>query len=189
MPEDAVTPAIRLPTAKIGLVTKVARMYHEQGIRQPEIAARLSMSQSRVSRLLKEAVDLGVVRTVEETVRTAYGLSDVVVADVTAEDDTPVLSAPGALWDRRTGEAVGPLLGWQDRRTAGACVELAATGAGDLVRTGDRPAGEAVHRLRARHAGQRGRVRRLPQAVSAGHGVSSGARAWSIASRVFIAAA
>jgi DNA-binding transcriptional regulator LsrR (DeoR family) len=107
MPDDAVAPAIRLPTAKIGLVTKVARMYHEQGIRQPEIAARLSISQSRVSRLLKEAVNLGVVRTVvvpppgvhsdlEEAVRIAYGLSDVVVADVTAEDDTPVLSALGA---------------------------------------------------------------------------------------------
>jgi glycerol kinase len=39
------------------------------------------------------------------------------------------------LWDRRTGEAVGPLLGWQDRRTAAACAELAATGAGDLVRS------------------------------------------------------
>jgi glycerol kinase len=38
------------------------------------------------------------------------------------------------LWDRRSGEAVGPLLGWQDRRTAAACAELAATGAGDLVR-------------------------------------------------------
>lgn len=39
------------------------------------------------------------------------------------------------LWDRRTGEPAGPLLGWQDRRTAAVCAELAATGVGDLVRS------------------------------------------------------
>jgi glycerol kinase len=39
------------------------------------------------------------------------------------------------LWDRQSGEAAGPLLGWQDRRTAGACAELAAAGVGDLVRS------------------------------------------------------
>ncbi|MFB4284355.1 hypothetical protein ACBJ59_54385 [Nonomuraea sp. MTCD27] len=39
-------------------------MYHEQGIRQPEIAAALDLSLPRVSRLLKEAVTRGLVRTV-----------------------------------------------------------------------------------------------------------------------------
>jgi DNA-binding transcriptional regulator LsrR (DeoR family) len=107
MPDEAAAATSRLPTARIGLVTKVARMYHEQGIRQPEIAARLSISQSRVSRLLKEAVNLGVVRTVvvpppgvhsdlEEAVRTAYGLSDVVVADALADDEPSILNALGA---------------------------------------------------------------------------------------------
>lgn len=48
----------------VRLLVKVARMYHERGVRQPEIAAQLSMSQPRVSRLLKEAVERGVVRTV-----------------------------------------------------------------------------------------------------------------------------
>jgi glycerol kinase len=38
------------------------------------------------------------------------------------------------LWDRRTGEPLGPLLSWQDQRTAAACHDLAATGAGELVR-------------------------------------------------------
>jgi glycerol kinase len=38
------------------------------------------------------------------------------------------------LWERRTGEPVGPLLSWQDQRTAAQCHELAATGAAGLVR-------------------------------------------------------
>ncbi|WP_218617291.1 FGGY family carbohydrate kinase [Cryptosporangium aurantiacum] len=37
------------------------------------------------------------------------------------------------LWDRTTGEPLGPLLGWQDRRTADRCAELLAEGAGPLV--------------------------------------------------------
>ncbi len=80
----------RLPADRMSLLTKVARMYHEQHIRQPEIAQRLHISQSRVSRLLKEAVNLGVVRTIvvtppgvhsqlEDAIRDRYGLADVVV--------------------------------------------------------------------------------------------------------------
>jgi glycerol kinase len=38
------------------------------------------------------------------------------------------------LWNRATGEPVTPILGWQDRRTAGQCARLAAEGLGDLVR-------------------------------------------------------
>ncbi|GAA2212198.1 FGGY-family carbohydrate kinase [Nonomuraea monospora] len=37
------------------------------------------------------------------------------------------------LWERRTGEALGPLLSWQDQRTAAHCRELA--GSADLVRS------------------------------------------------------
>ena len=46
------------------LITKVARMYHERGIRQVDIAETLHLSQARVSRLLKRATELGIVRTV-----------------------------------------------------------------------------------------------------------------------------
>ena len=91
----------------MSLVTKIARMYHEQGLRQPEIAERLHLSQSRVSRLLKEAVALRVVRTVvipppgvhpelEEAVRDRYGLRDVVVVDTSSDDDASVIKALGA---------------------------------------------------------------------------------------------
>jgi DNA-binding transcriptional regulator LsrR (DeoR family) len=107
MPTDPSAPSSRLSPEKLGLVTKIARMYHEQGIRQPEIAERLNISQSRVSRMLKEAVSLGVVRTIvvpppgvhpdlEDQVRDRYGLSDVVVADPLGEEESAVLGALGA---------------------------------------------------------------------------------------------
>ncbi|MCX7522708.1 MarR family transcriptional regulator [Microbacterium sp. STN6] len=99
--------ASRLATDRMSLLTKIARMYHEQGMRQPEIAARLGISQSRVSRFLKEAVTLGVVRTVvvpppgvyselEDAVRDRYGLRDVVVAEAASDDDRALLNALGA---------------------------------------------------------------------------------------------
>ena len=88
---------------------KVARLYHEQGLRQPEIASRLNMSQSRVSRLLKEGLEAGIVRTIvveppgmfsalEDGVREAYGLRDVVVAggpEAEVESEAALLSAIG----------------------------------------------------------------------------------------------
>ncbi|GAA2995260.1 FGGY family carbohydrate kinase [Streptosporangium longisporum] len=38
------------------------------------------------------------------------------------------------LWERRTGRPAGPLISWQDQRTAADCLALAATGAGPAVR-------------------------------------------------------
>ena len=40
---------------ELRLMTKVARMYYEQGLRQTEITDRLNMSQSTISRLLQRA--------------------------------------------------------------------------------------------------------------------------------------
>src|SRR5829696_105745 len=56
---------VRAPTGgQLRLITKVARMYHERGIRQTDIAEALHISQARVSRLLKRATELGIVRTI-----------------------------------------------------------------------------------------------------------------------------
>jgi DNA-binding transcriptional regulator LsrR (DeoR family) len=84
-------------------------MYHEQGIRQPQIAAQLGLSQPRVSRLLRQAVDLRIVRTVvqmpegvhadlEEDLQRRFGLRDAVVVDTTGagEDILPALGAATA---------------------------------------------------------------------------------------------
>jgi DNA-binding transcriptional regulator LsrR (DeoR family) len=78
--------------AQLRLIAKVARMYHEGGIRQPQIATELNMSQARVSRLLRQASEIGVVRTVvalppgvytdlEERLQEKFGLRDAVVVD------------------------------------------------------------------------------------------------------------
>ena len=91
---------------QLRLLAKVARMYHERGIRQPRIAAELNISQPRVSRLLKQASDIGVVRTVvvmpagthsdlEQRVQERYSLKDVVVVDTDGAGDD-VLQALGA---------------------------------------------------------------------------------------------
>ena len=66
----------QLPTpdrhdGQVRLLTKVARMYHERGIRQADIATALNISQAKVSRLLKRAEAPGIVRT---TVTVAPGV-------------------------------------------------------------------------------------------------------------------
>lgn len=83
------------------LVTKVARLYHAHGLRQTEIAERLQISQSRVSRLLAQAEDAGIVRTVvavprhinanlEERVEQRYGLREAHVIDVVGDDESEI---------------------------------------------------------------------------------------------------
>lgn len=80
------------------LMVKVARLYHGRGLRQSEIAERLHLSQARVSRLLQQAEDLGIVRTVvvlppglnselEEEIEQLYGLRECHVVDAVADDE------------------------------------------------------------------------------------------------------
>lgn len=80
------------------LMIKVARLYHTHGMRQTDIAKRLQISQSRVSRLLSQAEEAAVVRTVvavpqhihaelEERVESRYGLSEVHVIDAVSDDE------------------------------------------------------------------------------------------------------
>jgi DNA-binding transcriptional regulator LsrR (DeoR family) len=98
----------RPPDGQLRLLTKVARMYHERGIRQAEIAATLSISQAKVSRLLKRAETLGIIRTtvtvapgvhtdVEERLESAYGVAEAVVVDVDPDaDEAETLASIGA---------------------------------------------------------------------------------------------
>jgi DNA-binding transcriptional regulator LsrR (DeoR family) len=77
---------------QLRLMVKVARLYHEHDVLQPEIARRLHISQARVSRLLKQAQQEGIVRTtvvvpdgvrtgLEEALEEAYGLREAVIVD------------------------------------------------------------------------------------------------------------
>src|SRR3712207_4643007 len=89
------------------LMARIARMYHEWGMRQAEIAPELHVSQPRVSRLLKRAAEVGVVRTtvvlpsgvhadLEERLERVFGLREAVVVDVSGRGDeltTPLGSA------------------------------------------------------------------------------------------------
>lgn len=81
------------------LIVKVARLYHTHGRRQAEIAARLQVSQSRVSRLLTQAEETGIVRTVvalrpeihselEEQLEECYGLTEAHVIDTVSANES-----------------------------------------------------------------------------------------------------
>lgn len=89
------------------LMVRVARMYHEHGVNQPQIAQQLHVSQAKVSRLLKRAEELGIVRVtievppgghtdLEEALVSRYGLADAVVTEATSPEEPDVISAVGA---------------------------------------------------------------------------------------------
>ncbi len=86
------------------LATRIARLYHEQRLTQPEIARQLSVSQTRVSRMLKFAEANGIVRTtvhvpagifsdLEDELQLKYGVGEVVVVDAGHPSDDSVMSA------------------------------------------------------------------------------------------------
>ena len=97
---------------QVRLLTRVARLYHERGMRQPQIAQMLEMSQTRVSRLLRRAVEVGIIRTsvvtppgvhaeLEECIEARFGLREVVAVDCGDDENDPagddhLLAALGA---------------------------------------------------------------------------------------------
>ncbi len=96
----------QLSNDQLALLTKVARLYYQQNYKQPQIAKRLGISQSRVSRLLTEAQELGVVRIsivspdlvypeLEDALREGLGLRDVIVAHCDDDSEEATLSAIG----------------------------------------------------------------------------------------------
>lgn len=124
--------------AALRLVTKAARLYHTHGLRQTEIAARLGISQSKVSRLLQQAEEARIVRTVvatplhlhpelEEAVEEKFGLAEVhVVEAVDDADDAELVrdlaSAAAALLGDLSQDA--PTVAWSSwSRTLRATVD------------------------------------------------------------------
>ena len=92
---------------QLRLATQVARLYHEQNKTQPEIALALNITQTRVSRLLRFALEEGIVRTtvhvpsgifsdIEEKLQKKYGGVEFLVVDAVGEDDDSILSALGS---------------------------------------------------------------------------------------------
>jgi DNA-binding transcriptional regulator LsrR (DeoR family) len=110
------------PASRLRLVTRAARMYHEQGLKQPQIAELLHVSQAKVSRLLKRAEELGIVRVVivpppgghselEEALVARYGLLDAVVADAPSGDEKAITSAVGVGGPRKHSAIRAAVLG------------------------------------------------------------------------------
>ncbi|MBA3891828.1 MAG: sugar-binding transcriptional regulator [Gemmatimonadaceae bacterium] len=92
---------------ELRLMTRVARLYHEGNLKQPDIAARLRLSQPKVSRLLKQALDEGIVRItvrvptgthpdLEERLQKQFDLEDAVVVDVSFDDDDQIARELGS---------------------------------------------------------------------------------------------
>src|SRR5512143_1793279 len=83
---------------ELRLMTKVARLYHQDGLGQREIAAQLDVSQASVSRLLKRAEQEHIVRIVitppqgvfaelETGLEQQYELKEALVVDCENEDE------------------------------------------------------------------------------------------------------
>src|SRR3954463_15563916 len=80
------------------LMTRAARLYHEEGLTQTEVAHRLGITQVAVSRLLKKAEEHGIVRTtvvpppgafadLEGLLEERFGLSQAIVGDATRDSE------------------------------------------------------------------------------------------------------
>jgi DNA-binding transcriptional regulator LsrR (DeoR family) len=89
------------------LLTRVARLYHEERLNQTEVAHRLGLTQVSVSRMLKKAEESGIVRTtvvtplggftdLEDLLEAKFGLNQAIVGDAARDSDESVLSAIGS---------------------------------------------------------------------------------------------
>lgn len=109
---------------ELRLMTRVARLYYDAGLKQPEIASRLRLSQPKVSRLLKGAQDEGIVRIsvrapmgtnpdLEHALQERFGLTEVEVVDISRDDGDAAVrelgSAAAFLMETtvRSGDVIG----------------------------------------------------------------------------------
>ena len=105
------------------LLTRVARLYHEEGLNQTQVAHRLGLTQVAVSRMLKKAEESGIVRTtvvtppgaftdLEDLLEAKFGLNQAIVGDAARDSEESVLSAIGSaaaqfLESTLKGEVIG----------------------------------------------------------------------------------
>lgn len=131
------------------LMVLVCRLYHVHKVRQRDIGERLGISQARVSRLLRQAEEQGLVQTVvavpeglhpevEEAVEAAYGISEVHAVEVADEQDVVrTLGRAAARYVVESGLAGGTVgfTSWSStlQELAAALPELPRTGAAYVV--------------------------------------------------------
>ena len=86
---------------QLRLAAQIARLYHEQNKTQPEIAQMLSITQTRVSRMLRFAAENGIIRT---TVHVPEGIySDIEDELARAFPDTEFIVVDAPLYHDGTG--------------------------------------------------------------------------------------
>lgn len=89
---------------QLRLATRIARLYHEQGRTQPEIASLLNITQTRVSRMLKFAAANGIIKTtvhmppgmfsdIEDELHLKYDGVEFIVVDAVHPTDDGVIPA------------------------------------------------------------------------------------------------
>jgi DNA-binding transcriptional regulator LsrR (DeoR family) len=85
------------------LLVKVSKLYYEEGMRQDEIVAKLNLSRSKISRLLQQARDEGVVRItvlapvgiypdLEINLENKFRIDEAIVIDVSQPDSQQLVS-------------------------------------------------------------------------------------------------
>jgi DNA-binding transcriptional regulator LsrR (DeoR family) len=85
------------------LMIKAAKLYYDKGLTQEAISQKLRLSRPRVSRLLQEALDSGIVRVtispvvgsfaeVEAQLEERFGLCEAVVVEVSDPDSRPAIA-------------------------------------------------------------------------------------------------
>lgn len=88
---------------ELRLLTKVSRLYYDDELNQDEIVTRLHLSRSKVSRLLQQARDEGIVKTVvisppgiyselESRLEAKFRIQEAIVADVRNPESPEMLS-------------------------------------------------------------------------------------------------
>ena len=108
---------------EIRLMTKVARMYYSQSIRQTEITERLNIHQSTVSRLLKKAQQAGIVRIsvtvpngihaeLEEALESRFDLKEAIVVDSVSNNEDQIALALEEL--KTAVPEIGILIGYPE---------------------------------------------------------------------------
>ena len=79
---------------QLRLAAQIARLYHEQNKTQPEIAQMLSITQTRVSRMLRFAAENGIIRTTVHVPEGIYSDIEDELARVFPDTEFIVVDAP-----------------------------------------------------------------------------------------------
>ncbi|KPL74817.1 hypothetical protein ADN00_13300 [Ornatilinea apprima] len=91
------------PKQELRLMAKVSRLYYNEGLTQDTIVEKLNLSRAKISRLLQQARDVGIVTItvnapagtysdLEEQIEARYGLREVIVVDVADPDSQVVVN-------------------------------------------------------------------------------------------------